>query len=353
MEASKPPSRRILMGEAALAKRPFSSAEIEAEARRLHAKLQAVGYPVEQCRLYAPLTLAINRLKKEKNAVILAHNYQRAEVLFGIADFIGDSLELARKARDTQADIILFCGVKFMAETAKILTPAKKVLIPDMEAGCSLAESISAADVKKLRAAHPEAAVVSYVNTYADVKAESDVCCTSANALKIVEALPNQEIVFLPDNYMARNIQAQTPLGKKIMAWKGLCIVHETFRAEQIAVYRKTYPGIQILAHLECHPDVVKLADYVGGTSGMAKYVAESQAKQFMLVTECGMSDVLRVQFPGKQFIVPCALCPYMKKIHLEKALDVLIREANEITVPEPVRAKAERALQKMFELTS
>jgi len=339
MEAVKPAPRRVA----------FSRQEIEAEAKRLQERMKALDYPYEQCLAYAPLTLAINRLKKEKNAVVLAHNYQRAEILFGIADVIGDSLELSKKARDTQADTILFCGVKFMAETAKILNPTKKVLIPDMEAGCSLAESISAADVKKLRAAHPKAAVVSYVNTYADIKAESDVCCTSANALKIVEALPNQEIIFLPDNYMARNIASQTK--KKIIPWKGLCIVHETFQPEQIAAYRKSYPGMKILAHLECHPAVVKLADFVGGTAGMAKYAAESKAKQFMLITECGMSDVLRVQFPEKQFIVPCAMCPYMKKIHLEKALDVLTRETNEITVPEAVRAKAERALQRMFEL--
>ncbi len=333
------------------ARTAFTATEVEAEARRLHAQLKALDYPLEQCRVYAPLTLAINRLKKEKNAVVLAHNYQRAEILFGIADFVGDSLELSRKARDTKAEIILFCGVKFMAETAKILNPEKKVLLPDLEAGCSLAESITAADVRKLRAAHPKAAVVSYVNTYADIKAESDVCCTSANALKIVEALPNPEIIFLPDNYMARNIQAQTK--KKIIPWKGLCIVHETFLPEQSAVYRKTYPGIQILAHLECHPDVVKLADFVGGTAGMANYVAESKAQRFMLITECGMSDVLRVRFPDKQFIVPCALCPYMKKIHLEKALDVLEREANEITLDEGVRARAAACVQRMFELTA
>ena len=329
----------------------FASAEIEAEAERLHGKMRALNYPLEQCRTYAPLTLALNRLKKEKNAIILAHNYQRAEILFGIADVIGDSLELAKKARDTNADIILFCGVKFMAETAKIMNPTRKVLLPDLEAGCSLAESITVADVRKLKAAHPKAAVVSYVNTYADIKAESDVCCTSANALRIVEALPNQEIIFLPDNYMARNIQAQTK--KKIIPWKGLCIVHETFRPEQIAAHRKTYPGMKILAHLECHPDVVKLADYMGGTSGMARYVAGSPARQFMLITECGMSHVLRVQFPDRQFIVPCAMCPYMKKIHLEKALEVLERETNEISVAEAVRARAERALQRMFELSA
>jgi len=289
-------------------------------------------------------------LKKEKNVVILAHNYQRAEIIYGVADFNGDSLALSRKAKETEANTILFCGVHFMAQTAKILSPQKKVLIPDLDAGCSLSESITAKDVLDLREKYPNASVVTYVNTSAEVKAVSDVVCTSANSLKIVEAMPQQEIIFIPDKFMAQNLAKKT--SKKIIPWDGTCIVHETFSAEQIDNYKKTYPGIKVLAHTECKPEVVERADLAGGTSDMTKYVQNSNAETFMLVTECGMSDLLQVQHPEKKFIVPCVICPHMKKINLENILESLKEEKYEIVIEEEIRKKAQKAVDKMLEMS-
>ena len=323
--------------------------ELLEEAERLHKNMRHLEYSLNECMLFAPLTIKINRLKKEKNAVILAHNYQRPEILFGIADFTGDSFGLSVEAKKTDAEKIVFCGVHFMAETAKILNPKKKVFISSLEAGCSLADNISAKDVRALKAQHPNVPVVCYVNTPADVKAESDACCTSANALKVVEAMPGNEVIFLPDEFMARNLQKQTR--KKIHYWKGRCIVHETFTAEQITAYKNQYPDMKILAHLECMPEVIELSDLAGGTGDMYNYIKKSGAKRFMLVTECGMSDLLRARFPEKEFINPCSVCPYMKKINLENVLETLEKGKFEIKVPEDVRVKAQKALDKMIEI--
>ena len=326
------------------------SKEIFEEAKRLHEKLSHLNYSLNDCVPFAPFTLEINRLKKEKNAVILAHNYQKAEIIFGVSDYHGDSLALSRQAKETGAETIVFCGVHFMAETAKILSPQKKVLLPDMKAGCSLSESITAKDVKELRKKHPNAGVVTYVNTSAQVKAESDAVCTSANALKIIEAMPQQEIIFLPDQFMAQNLAKKT--AKKIIPWNGTCMVHETFTPEQVDNYRQAFPGIKVFAHIECRPEVVAKADHAGGTSDMSRFVKNSNAGTFMLVTECGMSDMLQVAHPDKKFVVPCAICPHMKKINLENVLASLKEDKYEIIIEEQTRKKAEKAVNKMLELS-
>lgn len=323
--------------------------EMREEAKRLYSKMRHIDYSLNECLIFAPLTLKINQLKKEKNVVILSHSYQRPEVQFGIADFVGDSYGLSVEAKKTDVDIILFCGVQFMAETAKILNPSKKVLMPSTEAGCSLAESITAHDARNLKAEHPNVPVVSYVNTYAEIKAESDACCTSANALKVIEAMPGNEVIFLPDVFMAQNLQKLTK--KKIHYWSGKCIVHDTFTREQVLEYKRAYPDVKVLSHLECTSGVIEVSDMVGGTNDMYNYIRNSNAKRFMLVTECGMSDMLRQKFPEKQFITPCSICPYMKKIHLENALQSLEEEKFEVKVPEEIRLKAERALNKMIEI--
>ncbi|MCR4335378.1 MAG: quinolinate synthase NadA [archaeon] len=323
--------------------------ELADEAKRLYVNLKHLEYSMNECLMFAPLTLKINKLKKEKNAVILAHNYQRPEILFGIADFTGDSFALSKNAMETNADIILFCGVKFMAETAKILNPEKKVLIPSLEAGCSLADEITAQDVKNLRSKYPNLPVITYINTPADVKAESDVICTSANALKVIEAMKEDEVIFVPDMFMARNLQNQTK--KKIHYWNGKCIVHEQFTPEQVTEYKNQFPEMKVLAHLECMPEVIALSDLAGGTSDMYNYIKNSDAEKFMLVTECGMSDLLRARFPEKQFINPCSVCPYMKKIHLDNTLVSLEEEKFEITVEKEIAEKAKKALDRMIEI--
>ncbi|MBI4210099.1 MAG: quinolinate synthase NadA [Candidatus Diapherotrites archaeon] len=323
--------------------------QISAEAKRLQGAMSSLGYSLNECLLFAPLTLRINTLKKERNAVILAHSYQRPEILFGIADFVGDSYGLSVEAKSTNASVIVFCGVHFMAETAKILSPGRKVLIPSLEAGCSLAESITAQDVKGLKAAHPGVPVVTYVNTSAEVKSESDACCTSANALKVIEAMPGSEVIFLPDVFMAQNLRNQTK--KKIHGWNGKCVVHDTFTREQVLEYRRAYPGIKVLSHLECTSGVIEVSDFVGGTNDMYNYIKASGAKDFMVVTECGMSDLLRQRFPEKRFITPCSMCPYMKKINLQNVLESLESGRFEVNVPEGIREKAQRALDKMIEI--
>ena len=323
--------------------------EILEEANRLLSKLGALDYTLNECLLLASTTLKINRLKKEKNAVILAHNYQRPEILFGVADFVADSFALSVEAKKTTADIIVFCGVQFMAETAKILNHSKKVLIPSLEAGCSLSESITGADVRMLKAQHPKVPVVCYVNTSAEVKAECDVCCTSANALKVIESLRGNEGIFLPDEYMAKNLQAQTK--KKLHSWEGRCVVHEIFTPEQIDAYKKQYPDAKVLSHLECDSSVIALSDLAGGTSDMYNYIKNSDAKQFMLVTECGMSDLLRSHFPAKQFITPCSICPYMKKIHLDNVLESLEKEKFGVKIPEDIRVRAQKSLERMLQI--
>ncbi|MFH1257495.1 MAG: quinolinate synthase NadA, partial [Candidatus Micrarchaeota archaeon] len=293
-----------------------------------------------------------NTLKKEKNAVILAHNYQSPEIIFGVADFVGDSYFLSKEAAKTDADKIIFSGVKFMAETAKLLSPEKEVLMPAPDAGCSLAESVTAEDVRKLKEKHSDAAVVSYINTYADVKAESDVIVTSSNALKIIEALPQEKIIFLPDKYMAKNIAALTK--KEIIGWDGLCMVHEEFTVKKLEAYRKEHPHAKILVHTECTPPIVELADLAGGTGDMQKYVANSSAEEFMLVTECGLSDKLRVEFPEKKFVPPCGLCPHMKKNTLRGILKALENPSRGqiVEIDGKIAVRARKALGKMMEIS-
>ena len=331
----------------------FSAAELETEAARLQLKLGNLGWNLLACRIIAPLTLEINRLKAKKNAVILAHSYQTPDIIQGVADFTGDSYGLSKQAAATKADVIIFSGVKFMAETAKLLNPGKKVFVPSLDAGCSLADDITAEDVRKLKEEHPGAPVVCYVNTTADVKAESDVCCTSANAAKIISSFPQKEIIFIPDEYMAKNLAAQT--GKKIISWHARCVVHRDFDERKISAIRGEFPGIKVLTHSECPPIVVSASDMVGGTTDMEKYVKNSDAPSFMLVTECGLSDRLRSDYPHKEFVGMCSLCPYMKKNSLAAILEVLqdAKKENEIRIPEEVADKARKSLERMFELSS
>ncbi len=294
----------------------------------------------------------IRALKRERNAVILAHNYQRPEI-FPVADFVGDSLELARQATRVEAETIVFCGVHFMAETAKILNPARRVLLPDLRAGCSLADSVTADDLAarkaELRALHPDLAVVGYVNTSAEVKAECDACCTSSNAVRIVEALPSEHILFVPDRNLAGYVQSQTT--KSIIAWDGNCYVHHQITPEQIAAVRRKLPHVRVLAHPECRADVLALADAVLSTSGMVRYAKESPEREFLIVTECGLSDRLLLEVPEKKFYKACKLCQYMKMITLEGTRDALRDLTPEITIPEDVRVRAAAALERMLEL--
>jgi quinolinate synthase len=302
--------------------------------------------PEIEWKVHAPLIHKINKLKKEKNAVILAHNYQTPEIYHGVADFSSDSLALAIEASKTKADIIIMCGVHFMAETAKLMSPHKKVLLPDMNAGCSLSSSITGEDVRLLKKKYPGVPVVSYVNTSADVKAETDVCCTSANAVKVVESLKVKKVIFLPDEYLAKYVASNTKV--EIISWKGTCIVHEQFTAKEINEIKKQNPGIVVIAHPECPPDVIKASDFTGSTTGMSEYVKKNQPKKVMMVTECSMSDNVQVENPKVEFIKPCNLCPYMKKITLPKILDCLEKENNEITIPDNLMEKARLSVERM-----
>ena len=299
--------------------------------------------------IHAPYIYEINKLKKEKNAIILAHNYQTPEIYHGISDFSADSLALAVKAAETKADIILMCGVHFMAETAKLMNPKKKVLLPDMRAGCSLSSSITGDDVRKLKKKNPGVPVVSYVNTSAEVKAETDVCCTSANAVKIVNSLGVNKVIFLPDDYLAKYVASQTDV--EIISWKGTCEVHEKFNDVEINEIRKSNPDIKIIAHPECPPDVIKASDFAGSTSGMIKYVKDNQPKKVMMVTECSMSDNIQIDNPNVEFIRPCNLCPHMKRITLPKILDCLRKESNEILMSEETIKKAKKSVERMAEV--
>ena len=302
--------------------------------------------PEIEWKVHAPLIHKINKLKKEKNAVILAHNYQTPEIYHGIADFAADSLALAIEAAKTKADIIVMCGVHFMAETAKLMSPSKKVLLPDMSAGCSLSSSITGEDVRLLKKKYPGIPVVSYVNTSADVKAETDVCCTSANAVKVVESLGVEKVIFLPDDYLAKYVASNTNV--KIISWKGTCIVHEKFTGKEIREVKEQNPGIVVIAHPECPPDVINASDFTGSTTGMSEYVKKNQPKKVMMVTECSMSDNVQVENPKVEFIKPCNLCPYMKKITLPKILDCLEKESNEIIIPNNLIKKARMSVEKM-----
>ena len=305
--------------------------------------------PEVEWAVYEPLVDKINRLKKEKNAVILAHNYMTPEIYHCVADIVGDSLLLAKESQKAKADTIIMCGVHFMAETAKILNPDKKVLIPDAEAGCSLAESITGDDVRLLKEKYPGVPVVSYVNTSADVKSETDICCTSSNAVEIVESLGVDKVIFLPDEYLAQNVAAQTKV--KIISYKGTCIVHERFTPEEIKEYRKNYPGIVVLAHPECPPDVVAEADYTGSTSKMSNYVRDRKPKKVLMVTECSMSDNVAIENPEVEMIKPCNLCPYMKKITLQGIYDSLTKGTEEVTLTKEVMDKARLSIKRMIEV--
>lgn len=306
--------------------------------------------PEAEWPFHAPLIARINELKETRNAVILAHNYQTPEIFHGVADIVGDSLALARQAMECDADVIVLAGVHFMAETAKLLNPGKTVLIPDPGAGCSLAASITGADVRELRGRYPGVPVVSYVNTSVEVKAESDVCCTSSNAVRIVEALGVPRVIFLPDEYLAKHVARHTEVG--IISWRGHCEVHERFTGAEIEGFRKGFAGLSVLAHPECPPDVLDAADYVGSTQQMIDYVEQRRPARVLLVTECSMSDNVAAAHPDIDFVRPCNLCPHMKKITLENILASLetLRPAVEIApdLIEPAR----RAVQRMVELS-
>lgn len=290
---------------------------------------------------------AILRLKRERNAIILAHNYQTPEIFHGVADICGDSLALAREAAQTQADIIVMAGVHFMAETAKLLNPSRTVLIPDLEAGCSLAESITASDVRLLRMRYPGVPIVTYVNTSAAVKAESDICCTSGNAKKIVESLNAPEVIMLPDEYLAQNVARETSV--KIIAWKGRCEVHERFTAEDIRQFRAQTPGIVILAHPECPPEVVLASDYAGSTANMIKWVEQHKPPSVVLLTECSMSDNVAASTPKTRFVRPCQLCPHMKRITLANIRRALETMTHKVEIPESIAPKARQAVERMI----
>ena len=305
--------------------------------------------PEIEWAIHAPYIYKINKLKKEKNAVILAHNYQTPEIYHGISDFSADSLALAVEAAKTKADIIVMCGVHFMAETAKLMSPEKKVLLPDMDAGCSLSSSITGEDVRNLKKKYPGVPVVSYVNTSAELKAETDICCTSANALKIVQSLGVKKVIFLPDDFLAKYVASQTDV--EIISWKGTCEVHEQFNDEEINEIRKNNPGIKIIAHPECPPDVIRASDFAGSTSGMIKYVKDNQPEKVMMVTECSMSDNVQIDNPNVKFIRPCNLCPHMKKITLPKILDCLENETNELIMDKKTIEKARKSVERMAEI--
>ncbi len=320
------------------------------ETKPLYARVERVIPPLEWAA-HAPYIKAINDLKREKNAVILAHNYMTPEIFHGVADIIGDSLQLAKEASRTDADIIVQGGVHFMAETSKLLNPDKTVLIPDLKAGCSLASSITADDVRALRAAYPGVPVVTYVNTSAAVKAECDICCTSSNAVKVVESLGAPRVLLIPDEYLARYVATQTDV--EIIAWKGRCEVHERFTGEELRRYRETDPGLRIIAHPECPPDVIEAADFTGSTSGMIKWVTDHQPQRVVLVTECSMADNITAEAPKTEFVRPCNLCPHMKRISLPKILDSLLHMKEEVTVDPEVAARARLAVERMVNLAA
>ena len=325
----------------------LSSAAL-ARSAKLYDRVKRV-IPQPEWATFAEDVDAILELKRRRNAVILAHNYQTPEIFHGVADIVGDSLLLAREATRVDADIIVLAGVHFMAETAKLLNPEKTVLIPDLAAGCSLADSITAQDVRLMRQRYPGVPVVTYVNTSAAVKAESDICCTSGNALKVVESLGVERVIMLPDEYLAQNIAALTDV--KIIAWRGHCEVHERFSGAELRAYREADPGVKIIAHPECNQDVIDEADFTGSTSGMIKWVKDNQPSKVLLVTECSMSDNVAVEAPKVEFVRPCNLCPHMKRITLPKILDSLVFLKQEVTIDPSVASRARAAVERMINL--
>ncbi len=360
--------------------------------RALHERLSDL-IPDFELRHKAELAAEINRLKAERGAVVLGHNYMEAALFHSVCDFKGDSLELSRLAAEAPGDPIVFCGVRFMAETAKILSPRKKVLLPTPRGGCSLAESITAEDVRRLKRKHPGVPVVTYVNTYADVKAETDVCCTSSNAVKIVESFDSDRVIFLPDEYLARNVARETgktiifpvikslaagqaangnneahpaglsgngsssrPSGElayDIIGWRGRCEVHEQFTTADIANIRSQFPDVMVLAHPECSPEVVEASDFSGSTSAMIRAVREAHAPRFLLLTECSMADNIVAENPDKEMVRLCSVrCPHMNEITLENVRDALLHDRYEVDVPEPTRSQARRAIERMLEIS-
>lgn len=320
------------------------------ETRGIYSQVERIIPEVDWAR-HAPYIKAINALKKEKNAAILAHNYMTPEIYHGVSDVVGDSLQLAIEATKVEQDIIVQCGVHFMAETSKILNPEKTVLIPDSRAGCSLAESITAQDIAKMRAQYPGAPVVSYVNTTAAVKAASDICCTSANALEIVNSMDSDVVIMTPDGHLAQNIAKQTD--KTIVWWDGACMVHVEFTAQELREYREHEPNVTIIAHPECPTDVVAEADFSGSTAGMIKYVRDNKPEKVLLVTECSMSSNVSAELPDVEFLGPCNLCPHMQRITLEKILWSLHTMTEEVTVDPAVAEKARLAVQRMIDRKS
>jgi quinolinate synthase len=320
--------------------------EVARETAHLYERIKTV-VPAVEWPFFAPYVKAINALKKERGAVILAHNYQTPEIYNCVADFVGDSLQLAREAAKTKASVIVQCGVHFMAETAKILNPDKTVLIPDRRAGCSLAQSITADDVRLLRERFPGVPVVTYVNTSAEVKAESDICCTSSNALQVVESLGSAKVIFLPDEYLAKYVASQTSV--KIIAWKGHCEVHERFTAADVQEMRANYPGVIVLAHPECPPEVVAECDFTGSTAAMADYVGQKRPARVVLLTECSMSDNVAVQYPDLDFVRPCNLCPHMKRITLKNIRHALETMTHEVTIAPEIADRARMAVERML----
>ena len=309
---------------------------------RLARVIPAIEWP-----FFAEDIAAIERLKHERNAIVLAHNYQTPEIFHGVADIVGDSLALAREAVTVRADVIVLAGVHFMAETAKLLNPSRTVLIPDAEAGCSLAASITGADVRLLRQRYPGVPVVAYVNTSAEVKAESDICCTSGNAVKVVESLGAPRVIMLPDQYLAKNVAAETDV--EIIAWAGQCEVHERFTAADIATLRQSHPGVVVLAHPECPRDVVEAADFAGSTAAMVGYVGTHRPPRVALVTECSMADNVSVDYPDIEFVRPCNLCPHMKRITLAKIRRALETMGPAVTIPAALADRARRSVERMI----
>ena len=322
--------------------------EVAAETAHLYERVKRVIPPIEWPGL-APYVKAINDLKRSRNAVVLAHNYMTPEIFHCVADVVGDSLQLAREAAKADAEVIVQCGVHFMAETSKLLNPDKTVLIPDMRAGCSLAASITGADVRALREAYPGVPVVTYVNTSADVKAESDICCTSSNAVRVVESLGAKRVIMIPDEFLGKWVQTQTDV--EIITWKGHCEVHERFTSDELRAYREADPGVKIIAHPECPPEVIDEADFTGSTSGMIKWVEDNQPSKVLLVTECSMSDNVAVDAPNTEFVRPCNLCPHMKRITLPKILDSLVFMKEEVTIDPAVAEPARAAVERMINL--
>ena len=325
---------------------------VEAATSPMWEKVKHHVTPMEW-RLHAPLIAEINRLKREKNAVILAHNYMTPEIFHGVGDYVGDSLGLAKEAAKSDAAIIVQAGVHFMAETSKILSPEKTILIPDLTAGCSLASSITGADVRLIKQRYPGLPVVTYVNTTADVKAETDVCCTSANAVQVVEHVAKEwgvdKVILIPDEFLARNVARQTDVG--IIAWKGRCEVHERFTAEDILELKASYPNAEILAHPECPAEVLEVSDFAGSTAAMNDYVLQRKPKQVVLITECSMADNVAADAIGTEFVRPCNLCPHMKKISLQNIYEALLHNRFEVTVDPAIAERARLAVQRLVDL--